>query len=130
MKKIYLFKLVGEDLDDNMEHPFYFEFAQIIGDENTKYIGVTNQDDLLITLDDLRIEKITSLMQKYFIISKTDVTEKVLSGEMQREYPEVEPSLFENYRLENTTKDAVLDKINSLGIGSLDDIDKIILESN
>ena len=68
-------------------------------------------------------------MNKYFIISKTDVTEKVISGEMQAQYPEVGRALFENFRLENTTIDDVLDKISSLGIESLDNIDKAILES-
>jgi hypothetical protein len=69
-------------------------------------------------------------MQRYFIISKTDVTEKVISGEIQAEYPEVEKELFENFRLDNVTVDDVLDKISRLGIESLDDIDKKILEKN
>ena len=63
-------------------------------------------------------------------ISKTDVTDKVISGEIQKLYPEVEkftPKLFENFRLDNTTIDDVLDKINDKGIESLDDIDKKVL---
>ena len=129
MKKIYLFKLAGEDIED-MTHPFYAEFAQILGEEHSKYVGITDEDDLFITLDEYKIEKLTFLMQRYFIISKTDVTEKVISGEIQAEYPEVEKELFENFRLDNVTVDDVLDKINRLGIESLDDIDKKILEKN
>ena len=127
MKRIYLFKMTGEDIED-MTHPFYDEISQVIGEEDVKYMGFTDEDDLFITLDEYRIEKVTFLLQKYFIISKTDVTEKVMSGEIQVEYPEVE-YLFENFRLENTTVDNVLDKISSLGIESLDYIDKMILGS-
>jgi len=68
-------------------------------------------------------------MNKYFIITKTDVTEQVIRGGIQAEYPEVEKGLFENFRLENTTVDNVLDKISSFGIESLDHIDKAILAS-
>ena len=128
MKRIYLFKMTGEDIED-MTHPFYDEISQVIGEEDVKYMGFTDEDDLFITLDDYRIEKVTFLLQKYFIVTKTDVTEKVISGEMQAEYPEVENGLFENFRLENTIVDDVLDKISRLGIESLDDIDKAILES-
>jgi hypothetical protein len=127
MKRIYLFKMTGEDIED-MTHPFYDEISQVIGEEDVKYMGFTDEDDLFITLDEYRIEKVTFLLQKYFIIRKTDVTEKVMSGEIQVEYPEVE-YLFENFRLENTTVDNVLDKISSLGIESLDYIDKMILRS-
>jgi hypothetical protein len=119
--------MTGEDIED-MTHPFYDEISQVIGEEDVKYMGFTDEDDLFITLDEYRIEKVTFLLQKYFIIRKTDVTEKVMSGEIQVEYPEVE-YLFENFRLENTTVDNVLDKISSLGIESLDYIDKMILGS-
>ena len=37
---------------------------------------------------------------------------------------------FNNYRLEYTTKDNVLDKILKFGIGYIDSIDKKILKSN
>ena len=120
--------MTGEDIED-MTHPFYDEISQVIGEEDVKYMGFTDEDDLFITLDDYRIEKVAFLLQKYFIVTKTDVTEKVISGEIQAEYPEVENGLFENFRLENTTVDNVLDKISSLGIESLDYIDKMILES-
>jgi hypothetical protein len=135
MKKIYLFKLVGEDIEDVIEgcedftHPFFAELADVIGEEDVKYLGFTKTDDIFAALEESKIEKLSNIMNKYFIISKTDVTEKVISGEMQAQYPEVGRALFENFRLENTTIDNVLDKISSLGIESLDDIDKAILES-
>ena len=135
MKKIYLFKLVGEDIDgvfeggEDFSHPFFAELADVIGEEDVKYLGFTKTDDIFAALEESKIEKLSNIMNKYFIISKTDVTEKVISGEIQAEYPEVEKELFDNFRLDNVTVDDVLDKISSLGIESLDDIDKAILES-
>jgi hypothetical protein len=133
MKKIYLFKLIGEDIEDgdnnDFTHPFYAEIAQILVEEDAKYLGFTKDKAIFATLEDVKLERLSDVMNKYFIISKTDVTEQVIRGEIQAEYPEVEKELFENFRLENTTIDNVLDKINRLGIESLDYIDKAILES-
>ena len=133
MKKIYLFKLIGEDIEDgdnnDFTHPLYAEIAQILVEEDTKHLGFTKDNAMFATLEDAKLEKLSDVMNKYFIISKTDVTEQVIRGEIQAEYPEVEKELFENFRLENTTVDNVLDKIGSLGIESLDYIDKMILGS-
>ena len=133
MKKIYLFKLIGEDIEDgdtnDFTHPFYAEIAQILGEGDAKNLGFTKDKAMFAALEEAKLEKLSNLMNKYFIISKTDVTEQVIRGEIQAEYPEVEKELFENFRLENTTVDNVLDKINRLGIESLDYIDKAILES-
>ena len=133
MKKIYLFKLIGEDIEDgdnnDFTHPFYAEIAQILVEEDTKHLGFTKDKAMFATLEDAKLEKLSDVMNKYFIITKTDVTEQVIRGEIQAEYPEVEKELFENFRLENTTIDNVLDKINRLGIESLDYIDKAILAS-
>ena len=133
MKKIYLFKLIGEDIEDgdtnDFSHPFYSEIAQILEEGDAKNLGFTKDKAMFAALEEAKLEKLSDLMNKYFIISKTDVTEQVISGQIQAEYPEVEKELFENFRLENTTIDNVLDKINRLGIESLDYIDKAILES-
>ena len=133
MKKIYLFKLIGEDIEDgdtnDFSHPFYSEIAQILEEGDAKNLGFTKDKAMFAALEEAKLEKLSDLMNKYFIISKTDVTEQVISGQIQAEYPEVEKELFENFRLENTTIDNVLDKINRLGIESLDYIGKAILES-
>lgn len=133
MKKIYLFKLIGEDIEDgdgnDFTHPFYSEIAQILGEGDAKNLGFTKDKAMFAALEEAKLEKLSDLMNKYFTISKTDVTEQVILGEIQAEYPEVEKELFENFRLENTTIDNVLDKISSFGIESLDYIDKMILES-
>ena len=133
MKKIYLFKLIGEDIEDgdnnDFTHPFYTEIAQILVGDDAKNLGFTKDKAMFAALEDVKLEKLSDLMNKYFIITKTDVTEQVIRGEIQAEYPEIEKGLFENFRLENTTVDNVLDKISSFGIESLDHIDKAILAS-
>ena len=133
MKKIYLFKLIGEDIEDgdnnDFTHPFYSEIAQILVEDDAKNLGFTKDKAMFAALEEAKLEKLSDLMNKYFTISKTDVTEQVILGEIQAQYPEVEKELFENFRLENTTVDNVLDKISSLGIESLDYIDRAILKS-
>ena len=72
-------------------------------------------------------------MSKYFEFTKTDVTDKVISGEIAKEYPEVKevtPKLFTDFRLDNTSVDDILDKIIESGIDSLDKIDKTILKKS
>ena len=135
MNRIYLLKLVDgeapEYSEENKEvHPFYEELTECLDEKDQEYIGFTDDDDLFIRLDEYKVDKIVRVFKKYFIFSKTDVTDKVISGEMQNLYPEVErftPKLFENFRLDNTTIDDVLDKINEKGIESLDDLDKRVL---
>lgn len=135
MNRIYLLKLVdGEAPEYNEEnkevHPFYEELTECLDENDQEYIGFTDADDLFIRLDEYKVDKIVNVFKKYFIFSKSDVTDKVISGEMQKLYPEVEkftPKLFENFRLDNTSIDDVLDKINEKGIESLDDIDKKVL---
>ena len=56
MKKVYLFKLVGEDIEDVIEgcedfsHPFFAELADVIGEEDLKYLGFTKTDDIFAAL--------------------------------------------------------------------------------
>ena len=50
---------------------------------------------------------------------------------MQKLYPEVDkltPKFFENFRIDNTDVDYVLEKISEKGIDSLDSVDRIILK--
>jgi hypothetical protein len=131
MNRIYLLRLVDcEAPECNGVHPFYEELTECLDEKDQEYIGFTDDDDLFIRLDEYKVEKVERVFKKYFIFSKTDVTDKVISGEIQKLYPEVEkftPKLFENFRLDNTTIDDILDKINDKGIESLDDIDKKVL---
>ena len=136
MNRIYFIKLVEDnsvdyyDSTNDENHPVYGELFECLDDNDKDYLGFTDDDDIFIRLNEYKVNKITSILEKYFIFTKTDVTDFVISGEMQKKYPEVEeftPKLFENFRLENTTVDDVLDKINETGIDSLDNIDRIVL---
>jgi hypothetical protein len=131
MNRIYLLRLVDCDAPEyNGVHPFYEELTECLDEKDQEYIGFTDNDDLFIRLDKYKVQKIERIFKKYFIFSIIDVTDKVISGEMQKLYPEVEeftPKLFENFRLDNTTVDDILGKINDKGIESLDEIDKKVL---
>jgi hypothetical protein len=138
MNKIYFIKLVEDDSftyynsESDKNHPVYEELFECMDVDDNKYLGFTDSDDIFIRLSEYKINKITEVLKKYFIFTKTDVTNDVIRGEIQTLFPEVEeftPNLFDNFRLDNTTIDDVLDKINELGINSLDDIDMIILKN-
>lgn len=89
---------------------------------------------MFIRLLDYKVDEVCNILYKYgFEFSKYDVTESVIKGNTQKEYPEVAkltPYLFEDFRTENTSIDDVLDKINEMGIDSLDDIDKSVLKNS
>ena len=133
MKKMYLFKLVGEDIIDgdnnDFSHPFYTDIAGVIDPSDVKYMSFGNDKTMFIAVGDNRIEGITAVFTKYFMLSITDISNEVLSGSIQKEYPEMDQEYFDEYRLEYTTTDDILDKIVRYGIDSLDKIDKIILDS-
>lgn len=138
MNKIYQIQVISElDVNfnnhtdkDDFSHPFFKDLALIIGEENSKNIGFNNSESMFVKLSDFNLKQVEMVMKKYFIIEVEDITEKVISGEIQKLYPEVEkltPKLFKNFRLENTSIDDILDKINENGLSSLDKIDKKIL---
>jgi hypothetical protein len=88
---------------------------------------------MFFRLDTIKLKRVVDIMKKYFVIEVKDVSDKVISGELQRLYPEVEtltPKLFRKFRLDNETGDDVLDKINETGIKSLDKVDKKILKKS
>jgi 6-pyruvoyl-tetrahydropterin synthase len=119
--------------DEKFTHPFYNDITICLDEDDDKYIGFTDDDDMFINLSEVKVNNIANVLNKYnaeFTI--TDVTEKVISGEIQKSYPEVEiltPDLFKNFRIDNTEIDQILDKINNSGIESLDEVDKVILKS-
>jgi hypothetical protein len=131
MNKIYQIKLLDKDLLDNeVIEAFLFEVALTIDSEDSNYMGFSNEDDIFIRLDEYKCDKIVNVLSKYFIFTIEDVSDKALSGELKKLYPEVDkltPKLFKNFRKENTTVDYILDKINEKGFESLDKIDLKIL---
>ena len=122
----------SSDIEDNA-HPIYQDLSNALDKEDGKYLGFTNGEDLFIRLVYFKVQKVLDVFTKYgFEFEVTDVTSDVISGDIQKKFPEVEkltPYMFDNFRIENTSVDDVLDKILERGINSIDTIDKMILGS-
>jgi hypothetical protein len=138
MNKIYQITIV-EDVeninsnDNDFSHPFFEEIALSLNEKDTNYIGFSDNDEMFVRLDTIKMKRVVDIMKKYFVIEIKDVSDKVISGELQKLYPDVEtltPKLFRKFRLDNETVDDVLDKIIETGIKSLDKVDKKILKKS
>ena len=130
---IYFVKFTkSTDIEDDA-HPIYQDLSNALDKEDSKYLGFTNGEDLFIRLVYFKVQKVLDVFAKHgFEFVVTDVTNDVISGDIQKKYPEVEkltPYMFDNFRIENTSVDDVLDKILERGINSIDTIDKMILGS-
>jgi hypothetical protein len=80
----------------------------------TKYIGFSDDGCMFVRLPDHKLSELEFIINRYTTFTKEDVTSKVISGEMQKMYPEVEkltPMIFRTFRLEVTTLDNILDRI-------------------
>jgi hypothetical protein len=137
MNRIYQITIVEDveniNSDDDFSHPFFEEIALSLNVKDTNYIGFSDNDEMFVRLDTIKLKRVVDIMKKYFVIEVKDVSDKVISGELQRLYPEVEtltPKLFRRFRLDNETVDDVLDKINENGLKSLDKVDKKILKKS
>ena len=122
----------SSDIEDNA-HPIYQDLSNALDKEDGKYLGFTNGEDLFIRLVYFKVQKVLDVFTKHeFEFEVTDVTSDVISGDIQKKFPEVEkltPFMFDDFRIENTSVDDVLDKILEKGINSIDSIDKRILEA-
>lgn len=134
--KIYLVKFTAKPSDiedDNFDHPVYRDLSLSLDKEDNKYIGFTENEDMFIRLLDYKVDKICNILKSHdFSFEIKDVTTDAIRGKLQKEHPEVHkltPYLFEDFRVENTNLDDVLDKINETGMESLDKIDKYILKN-
>jgi hypothetical protein len=138
MNKIYFLKIVSENIEeyntDSIDnHPIYEDLSNCLDPDDVEYLGFTNNDNIFVRLPNYKVDKITVVLSKYFEFIKIDVSDKVISGEIQKLYPEVKaisPKLFNDFRLDNTSVDDILDKIIESGVDSLDKIDKIILKKS
>lgn len=134
--KIYLLKFSKKpsDIEDeDFSHPLYEDLSLSLDKKDHKYIGFAENEDMFIRLLDYKVDKVCRILRKHgFSFNIEDVTESVIRGKVQKEYPEVHkltPYLFEDFRMENTSLDDILDKINETGMDSLDKIDKSILKN-
>lgn len=135
MNTIYLLKLdeieeMRDTPNDDFSHPIFSDLALSLGDVS-KYIGFSDDECVFVRLTESKLKVLEYILNKYTSFSKEDITDRVISGEMQKLYPEVEkltPKIFEKFRIDVTTVDDVLDKISDNGILSLDSIDMTILK--
>ena len=131
--KIYLIKFTKLVNIEDEKHPIYNDFTNCLNPEDQKYIGFTDNEDVFVRLNDYKVDTFADVFTKHgFEFDVLDVTDSVIKGKIQRKYPEVEaltPYLFEDFRLETTSIDDILDKINETGMDSLDVIDKNILSA-
>ena len=131
--KIYFVRFTkSSDIEDD-NHPIYQDLSNALDKEDSKYLGFTNNEDVFIRLVYFKVQKVLDIFSKHgFEFEITDVTDGVISGDIQKKFPEVEkltPFMFDDFRIENTSVDDVLDKILEKGINSIDSIDKRILEA-
>lgn len=134
MDKIYLLK-IADDLPlydgGSKVHSFYNELTDCLELEDQYNIGFTDNDFIFIRLNNYKFKQVEEVFKKYFIFIKTDVSKQVISGEMDKLYPEVDeitPKFFEKFRIDYTTVNDILDKISKNGIESLDYLDRQILK--
>lgn len=130
--QISFIKQVDTGDANDFTHPIYSELTEIIEKDEQNLFGFTNSEDLIARVFDFKLKEICNLLQKHgFEFLVEDVSNQVLSGEFQKKYPEVQiltPNIFNNFRLDCSSIDDILDKINEKGIDSLDDIDRQILK--
>lgn len=121
-----------DNTQNEFEHPLYNEVSNILNEDDTKFIGFTNDEDMFLRLADFKVNSILSIFSKYgFEFTTQDYTKEVYNGVAQKNYPEVEkltPDIFRDFRIETTSIDDVLDKIIESGMDSLDDTDLYILK--
>jgi hypothetical protein len=131
--KIEFSKYIDLPENDEFKHPFYKDFTNCLDDGDDKLIGFANNNDIFLNLFESKVNIISNVFRKYgFEFKVVDVTDKVINGYLQKDFPEVEefsPNLFNSFRINNTSIDQILDKISYNGINSLDNIDKLILKS-
>lgn len=124
------FKKRNPEIENNLKHPFYLDLARSVDKGGQKLFAFTKEEDIFLKVVDYKLKKITDVFEKWgFEFDVLNVTGQVLSGEIQKKYPDIETEIFTEFRLNNTSIDDVLDKINDSGIESLDEVDKMILES-
>ena len=124
--------------DENLIKSIQLEIFSILdeGDENLVAVEDFGDFDVLyLFLEEYKIQKFMNILDKFRVLLETgDITEDVLMArKMGKEFTETFEmesfrKILERFIEKNLTIDLVLDKINEQGIGSLNEIDKKILE--
>lgn len=131
--KIFLIKALSNPeigLEDKMIQEFCDCFEE--GDEyNYAVEDVDGLDYIFLRFPDYKVNKICDVLDKYIEYDLSEITNDLIfgnEGELKSIIKSDEfKGFFDNFRIENTKVDDVLDKISAKGIDALDDIDREIL---
>lgn len=133
VKSIPIDNISQEKLDEDFTEELYYYITpeEIIQNK----IAVIGDDTFYVRCDKPKINELNYFLSKYHEIEITDVSEEIIKSNeiynsINKKDMDQYGDLFDNYRLEFTTKDDVLDKIIKFGIDYLDHIDKDILDEN
>lgn len=115
-----------------------FEIFSILDEEDDKLIAVEDFGDFDVIysfLPEYKTQKFMNILEKFgVLIESGDITEDVLMArKIGKEFTKTFEDqsfreILERFIEKNLTIDLILDKINEQGIGSLNEIDKKILE--
>ena len=115
-----------------------FEIFSILDEEDDKLIAVEDFGDFDVIysfLPEYKAHKFMNVLEKFgVLIESGDITEDVLMArKIGKEFTKTfkDPNfreILERFIEKNLTIDLILDKINEQGIGSLNELDKKILE--
>lgn len=115
-----------------------FEIFSILDEEDDKLIAVEDFGDFDVIysfLPEYKAHKFMNVLEKFgVLIESGDITEDVLMArKIGKEFTKTfkDPNfreILERFIEKNLTIDLILDKINEQGIGSLNNLDKKILE--
>lgn len=131
--KIFLIKTL-EIYDGVDQNQMVNEFYNCFDDEdknNYTIEDVNGIDYIFLRFPDHTIKKICKVLDKYIKYSIEEISHDIIFDSQDDikgilNDPQFKP-FFDKFRIEVTEMDDVLDKILSKGIGSIDDIDRMVL---
>ena len=132
--RIFLIKTLSEP--ENGEKMLH-EFAEIfdVGDEENYAVeDIGGLDYVFLRFTEYKVEKVCKVLDKYIRYTVEDITDRIIfgdEGELKYIIKGKEFKVFfNNFRLEVTRLDDVLDKIIKKGIEALDEVDRFVLTSS
>jgi hypothetical protein len=132
--RMFLIKTLSEP--ENGEKMLH-EFAEIfdVGDEENYAVeDIGGLDYVFLRFTEYKVEKVCKVLDKYIRYTVEDITDRIIfgdEGELKYIIKGKEFKVFfNNFRLEVTRLDDVLDKIIKKGIEALDEVDRFVLASS
>lgn len=130
-------KYTVKDNDPIYENDIKSDIKDIMGFQDYRMVVCQEDNNGIFTvmsfLNNSEVNGIDFIFSKYnMLIGSSDITDDVLSGRYQSQYPDtfnhrVYKSIMEDFILENANVDNILDKISEYGVESLTNDDRIIL---